>query len=99
MKITKRQLRRIIREERARLLREDSFARDMNRFRRSGSPAAELREYAPELVGKLYAVINEIEDYIVMEHDHLELGPGSDRDNAADAIKTIVDEWLDGIRG
>ena len=89
MKITKRQLRRIIREEKQKLLNEN---------RGAGSPSEALRQHNPELVSELYSVINKIEDYIVMEHA-LGFGPGSDRDNAADAIKSIVDEWLAGIRG
>ena len=94
MKITKRQLRKIIREEKQKLLSERN--RD---YRGSASPAAALRQHAPELVGRLYAVINEIDNFISMEHAAADFGPGSDRDNTADAIKTIVDEWLAGIRG
>ncbi len=94
MKITKRQLRRIIREEKQRLLNERN-----QDYRGSASPSEALRQHAPELVGKLFAVINEIEGFITMEHAAADFGPGSDRDNAADAIKTIVDEWLAGIRG
>lgn len=94
MKITKKQLRRIIREEKARLLRERN--RD---YRGSASPSEALRQHAPELVDKLFAVINEIEGFITMEHAIADFGPGSDRDNAADAIKALVDEWSAGTRG
>ncbi len=94
MKITKKQLRRIIKEEKAKLLSERN--RD---YRGSASPSEALRQHAPELVSDLYAVINEIDNFISMEHAAADFGPGSDRDNAAGAIKTIVDEWLVGIRG
>jgi len=53
MKITKNQLRRIIKEEKAKLLKEDSFARDRRRFTGTQTPT--------DLLGDLHKTISALQ--------------------------------------
>jgi len=101
MKITKRQLRRIIKEEKARLLDETS-AEDKLRARMQGMSDSKWSSKGPggQHKGRNLELRNAIMDAYETVYEDL-ISQGADasvaQDRASDAVMVEVEAWLDAV--
>ena len=101
MKITKRQLRRIIKEEKARLL-DEAAPEDALRARMQGMSDPKWSSKGPggQHKGRNLKLRNAIMDtYETMYEDLISQGadPSVAQDRASDAVMVEVEAWLDAV--